>query len=117
MSKVENGNPSQKLGAKTFSEMYKSISEGELTGLLIDVAHEYETKEGKYKMGNITLKCENGYYMQVCNETKLRAIETLRAQMNATRSNPKITVFILPIELQDGSGIRGRVAGFSPEFD
>lgn len=117
MSDLKSGNPSQKLENKTFEQMYKSIKEGELTGLLIDVSHEYETKEGVYKMGNITIKNEKGYYMQVCNETKLRAIETLRAQMNATRSNPQITVFILPIELKDGSDIRGRVAGFSPIYD
>ena len=118
MSKVENGNPSQKLENKTFDETYKSITEGEVTGRLIAIAHESTDPETDvYKMGNISLIVEGKLHMYVCNEPKLRELETLKAQMMATRSQPKITLFIVPAVLKSGEGVRGRVAGFSPEFD
>lgn len=111
------GQSSQKLTNKSFEDTYKSITEGEITGKLIAIAHESEDEEGNYKMGNITLKCEDGLHMYVANETKLRELETMKAQMLATRSKPTICVYVVPCVLKSGDGVRGRIAGFSPEFD
>ena len=118
MSKVENGNPSQQLTNKTFNETYKSVTEGEVIGKLIAVVDETTDAEtDAYKMGNVTLKCEDGLHMYVANQVKIREIRTLQAQMLATRSQPKITLYVVPIVLKSGEGVRGRIAGFSPEFD
>ena len=118
MSKVENGNQNQKLEEKSFNETYKSILEGEVTGKLIAIAHESTNPEtDKYTMGNITIVVDGSLHMYVCNENKLKELEVLKAQMMATRSQPKITLFIVPAVLKSGEGVRGRVAGFSPEFD
>lgn len=101
-----------------FSDTYKSITDGEVIGKVISIVHEKVDEEtGKYTMGNITVKCEDGLHMYVCNEAKLNEISLLRSQMLATRSKPVFSIYVIPHTLLDGSGVRGRVSGFCPEYD